>query len=176
MRDGFVCQLLISTTVVTYNHIVTPEEELAGLISTFTRGFGLHRPEETPCGVPVPVSAALALLELANDQPLSQIDLSNRLRLDKSTVSRLLKDMEQRGWVTRTRHDGDIRYYQLLLTSAGAHLAKEVVEARTAKFSRVLAHLPPSKRELAFRGLEVLIEAINHGQQEVRLTIAKRES
>src|SRR5207249_1164665 len=136
------------------------DEELAGLVTDFVRGFGLLQTDETPCGVAVPVSAAHALLELARDQPLSQIELSKRLRLDKSTVSRLLKDMEQRGWVTRRRFDGDIRYYRLQLTPQGAMLADEVKEARAAKFAHILERIPQPRRELALRGLEVLVEAI----------------
>jgi len=37
------------------------QERMIGLI----RAFGLHRPDETPCGQPVAVAEAHALLELS---------------------------------------------------------------------------------------------------------------
>jgi MarR family len=56
----------------------------------FVRAFGLHRPDETPCGAPVPVSEAHAVSVLAEHGPLSQTDLARHLALRKSTVSRLV--------------------------------------------------------------------------------------
>jgi DNA-binding MarR family transcriptional regulator len=69
------------------------QEQLIALI----RAFGLHRPDQTPCGEPVAVAEAHALMELAHGVPLSQNDLAARLQLEKSTVSRLVGILEARG-------------------------------------------------------------------------------
>jgi DNA-binding MarR family transcriptional regulator len=66
------------------------QEQLVALI----RAFGLHRPDQTPCGQPVAVAEAHALMELAQGAPLSQNDLAARLQLEKSTVSRLVGILE----------------------------------------------------------------------------------
>ena len=52
------------------------------------RAFGLHQPDQTPCGQPIPVSEAYALAALAGEEPLTQQELGRRLRLEKSTISR----------------------------------------------------------------------------------------
>ena len=54
------------------------------------RSLGLHKPDETPCGQPVSVAEAHALLEIAREPGISQNGLAGRLKLEKSTVSRRL--------------------------------------------------------------------------------------
>lgn len=65
----------------------------------FVRNFGLHQPDRTPCGQPLPVSVAYALAEIARDGGLRQVELGRRLKLEKSTVSRLVANLRIRGWV-----------------------------------------------------------------------------
>ena len=70
--------------------------------------FGLHKPDVTPCGQPVAVAEAHALMELTREEPLLQKDLASRLRLEKSTVSRLINTLQGRGWIghKKSPHDG----------------------------------------------------------------------
>jgi DNA-binding MarR family transcriptional regulator len=92
---------------------------LQAQIAAFVRAFGLHQPDQTPCGQPIPVSEAHAIGELDRDGPLTQQELARRLRLEKSTVSRLVGQLITRGWVQRGKCDGDARLVWLELTDAG---------------------------------------------------------
>lgn len=125
------------------------------------RAFGLHRPEQTPCGKPVAVAEAHALMDLAQHPQLAQHELATRLRLGKSTVSRLVGQMEERGWVTRSRSTADGRVLLLELTEAGRSQAEELAQARQAKFARVLAAIPAEQRGMVVEMLGVLVEAID---------------
>ena len=136
------------------------QEQLIALI----RAFGLHRPAQTPCGQPVAVAEAHALMELANAAPLSQNELAARLRLEKSTVSRIAGNLESRGWAARTRSAQDGRAIELRLTDAGRQLAADLAEARRAKFSRVFAAIPEAERAAVFESLHVLVEAMRETQ------------
>ena len=53
------------------------QEQMIALI----RAFGLHRPDQTPCGKPVSVAEAHTLMELTREEPLSQNELALRLQL-----------------------------------------------------------------------------------------------
>ena len=64
-------------------------EELMKSVVTFVRSFGLHKPDQTPCGQPVAVAEAHALMDLAAFGSMRQGELAARLQLEKSTVSRL---------------------------------------------------------------------------------------
>ncbi|MDQ2998725.1 MAG: MarR family winged helix-turn-helix transcriptional regulator [Chloroflexota bacterium] len=136
------------------------QEQLIALI----RAFGLHRPDQTPCGKPVAVAEAHALMELIQGVPLSQNDLAARLHLEKSTVSRLVGIMESRGWIARARSAQDGRARELFLTDIGRQMAAELAEARRAKFARVFEAIPEAERAVVFESLQMLVEAMraNH--------------
>lgn len=133
------------------------QERMIALI----RAFGLHRPEETPCGQPVAVAEAHALMELSREEPLLQKDLAARLRLEKSTVSRLVKSMEGRGWVGRIRSPRDGRALELRLTGAGRQAAARLAEARGEKFARILEAIPEGDRAAVVEALSILEEAMD---------------
>jgi len=126
----------------------------------FVRAFGLHQPDETPCGEPVPVSEAHALMELAQAESLGQLELAGRLGLTKSTVSRLVGKLLERGWVERARDDADARAVRLRLTGAGRTAAGQLDEARAAKFAALLAAIPEGERGTVLRSLDILAEAL----------------
>ncbi|HEY8544977.1 MAG TPA: MarR family transcriptional regulator, partial [Acidimicrobiales bacterium] len=84
-------------------------EALQRRLMTFVRAFGLHQPDRTPCGATVPVSEAHALAVLDEQGALPQGRLAGELGLTKSTVSRLVDQLERRGWARRQVGEGDGR-------------------------------------------------------------------
>jgi DNA-binding MarR family transcriptional regulator len=138
---------------------------LQAQITAFVRAFGLHQPDQTPCGQPIPVSEAHAIGELDRDGPLPQQELARRLRLEKSTVSRLVGQLITRGWVQRGKRDGDARLVWLELTDAGRKAAGELAAARAAKFTRLLEAIPTDKHQVVIDTLTLLVEA-SHDQPD----------
>jgi DNA-binding MarR family transcriptional regulator len=124
------------------------------------RAFGLHQPDRTPCGQPVPISEAHAVGELARDGQLTQTALAGRLRLEKSTVSRLVAQLIGRGWVRRVQRDGDARLVWLELTPDGSRAAGELAAARAARFADLLRNIPAGRRTAVIDALTTLVEAV----------------
>jgi DNA-binding MarR family transcriptional regulator len=137
-----------------------PVSELQAGITAFVREFGLLQPDRTPCGRPIATSEAHALAELERDGPLSQHELGSRLRLEKSTVSRLVAHLEGRGWVARSRGGSDGRVVWLELTDAGSSVAEELAAAREIRFAEILSRIPPERQVVVTEGLGVLVGAI----------------
>jgi DNA-binding MarR family transcriptional regulator len=133
--------------------------ELQGRIVEFVRAFGLHRPDETPCGAPVPVSEAHALAVLADRGPLAQQELGAFLGLTKSTVSRLTDQLEQRGWAVRRPSDGDGRRRLVELTSGGEKVAGDIARRRSERMARLLDRIPAADRAAVLAALDALVEA-----------------
>ena len=134
--------------------------DLQRAIVDFTRAFGLHRDDVTPCGAAMSVSQAHALTELERSAPMSQSDLGAVLKLTKSTVSRLVTQLEERGWVTRDRAQAeDGRVVQLSLTPSGARAADQVQRAREKRIGAMLVNLAEPDRAAVVRALELLAEA-----------------
>jgi len=122
------------------------------------RSLGLHKPDETPCGQPVSIAEAHALLEIGREPGLTQNGLARRLRLEKSTVSRIAAILERRGWVRRVRDERDARFVRLHLTQRGIKANGNIVESRRAKFDRLFCAIPASRRQSVVDSLSVLVE------------------
>ncbi len=142
--------------------------QLQEWLIAFVRAFGLLRPDATPCGQPLSVSEAHALLELSRDAGLSQATLGERLRLEKSTVSRLVTQLQGQGWVERARDPTDGRAIQLHLTTSGRRIADQVAAARADHYATLLERIPPGEREGVLHALEVLVQALPGGDEDER--------
>jgi DNA-binding MarR family transcriptional regulator len=137
-------------------------DDCASLQASFValiRELGLLRPDTTPCGEPMSISEAHAIGELFDSGALTQRELGKRLRLEKSTVSRLVDELATRGLVKRTSHPDDGRSVLVSLTPAGRRRAARLVGARQELFTRLLADLSPAERRSVVRSVRRLAEA-----------------
>jgi len=93
-----------------------------------------------------------ALIVLLNGEPMTQVQLGERLCLEKSSVSRLINGLEKRDWIQRVRDNEDNR--QKLVTPTPK--VKKIAE-RCADIARSIleeAQLGMTEGEkLAFRSL-----------------------
>ena len=141
--------------------IMTELDQFQAQMIALTRAFGWHRPMSTPCGKPVSIADAHALLELSYGKPLSQNELAERLNLSKSTVSRLVTNQVKRGWVERQRNANDGRAVDLTLTKAGQKMAAEMAEARQKRMADILRELSAENLPQVQQSLRHLLEAIH---------------
>lgn len=133
------------------------QEQVVG----FIRAFGLHQPDKTPCGQPVPVSEAHALHELVGQDEMGQFELGRRLRLQKSTVSRLVTNLTAKGWVERLVDPADGRAARLVLTPAGRTAATDLATARSERFATLLAAVPETDRARVVDAFAILRRALD---------------
>src|SRR5947209_20548232 len=73
------------------------------LLMDFVRASGLLQPDQLVPGHQLSLSQAFALHELDTGTPLSQRELGERLRLEKSSVSRMAAELERQGLLVRER-------------------------------------------------------------------------
>jgi DNA-binding MarR family transcriptional regulator len=133
--------------------------DLERQLVAFVRSFGLHQPDMTPCGEPIPVSEAHALSELDTAGPLSQRALGERLGLTKGTVSRIVDLLVERAWARRDRSSNDARVIEVRLTSAGRAAARRLAARRRARLAQLLDHLHADERREVIDALALLTEA-----------------
>ncbi len=136
-------------------------EKLQEQVIAFIRSFGLLRPATTPCGQPLSVSEAHALRELSRCDGCSQTELGNVLQLEKSTVSRLVNQLEGKGWVERNRDPDDRRAVRLRLTGQGQRVAGQVAASRAAYFDRIVEGIPPAERDDVITAFQTVVKALD---------------
>ena len=134
-------------------------EELRGAIHAFIRRFGLLEQARTPCGVPMPISHAHALIELRRTPEMTQQELAARLALSKSNVSRLVDRLAAAGRIRRKRDGCDGRACRVTLTEKGRRLADHLQERSLDRHRALMANLSPSRRAAVIEALRLLAEA-----------------
>jgi DNA-binding MarR family transcriptional regulator len=143
-------------------------EQLQRRVMAFVRAFGLLDGEQTPCGQAMSASMAHALTELASDEGLSQGELGERLGIEKSTVSRLVTDLERRDWINRRRDAADRRMLRLHLTEQGQRVSAQIAASRAALFADFAEHLTARERPMVERALEALARAVSESKESRR--------
>lgn len=128
------------------------------LFPAVVRALGLLRPDTTPCGQPMSTTEAHAVDELRNRGPLAQKDLAHALGLQKSTVSRLVDQLEGHELVARASNPSDSRSIHVVLTPNGERRAEMLAAARQEFFEDLLAPLDADDRRTVIQGLFILQE------------------
>lgn len=118
-----------------------------------------------PCGAALSLPHAHALLELlVAPRPVTVSQLAQRLRIDRTNVSRLCARMEALGQLERSRDPQDGRAWALSLTRSGRSQAEKVDRASLAHF-RALAGSLEAELPRVVRALDRLRAAIHATRQ-----------
>ena len=125
------------------------------------RAFGWHRPMMTPCGLPVSIAEAHAIMILSQNDLITQNQLCASLNLSKSTVSRLVGKLVKRGWVNKQKDKIDRRAVQLSLTVVGIKKAEELARARRQKLNSIWNHLSVFEQNQLSSALGNLLKAVH---------------
>src|SRR5260370_1732103 len=134
--------------------------QLQDLFGEFLQAFGLNRLDWVPNGFSISLYEMFALMALYAEAPMSQQVVAEQLHLEKSTVSRLIKHLERRGWVKRVRDLHDTRMFRLHLSDAGHEQASRLARSLAERHQRLLAELKPDEQEALAYGLSALVRAL----------------
>jgi len=89
---------------------------------------------------------------------VSQSDVARFLHLDKATVTRSVKKLERRGYITRRRSEHDNREYRLSLTPKAVRILETLCGIRR-KWARLLEHeFTPEEKRTALNLLKRMAE------------------
>jgi DNA-binding MarR family transcriptional regulator len=127
----------------------------------FFRRFGALAPDGTPCGRPLSMAHAHALMALLAQGEISQQRLGEELCIDKSNVARLCAKMVEAGHARQRACDRDGRSRLVSLTTRGGHVARDVEAASRRRFETILAFLPARHRGNVVDAVEQLVAALD---------------
>jgi DNA-binding MarR family transcriptional regulator len=100
------------------------------------------------------------LLEIAELGQTSLSDLSSRLKLDRSTLSRTVEGLVRQGLVDRRPDSRDRRFVVLSLTDEGRRICDDINERNDRFYAEILARLPDDKREETIALFDGLIRTL----------------
>lgn len=95
--------------------------------------------------------AALGWLSKKSDQ-VTQIDIANQSNSDRMMVSKVLRTLQDKGFITREEHEKDTRAKSIrLTTSGGIVLQKALIEVENADlefFGKLEAEIPAFNKNM----------------------------
>ena len=105
-------------------------------------------------------SGVHAVLEIGLRPGLTAKDLSATLKLEKSTVSRLLKTLETRGDILQTRSQNDGRSFELHLTEAGKATFARIDRFGNDQALKALSRIEGSEADVIARSMTAYAQAL----------------
>jgi putative acetyltransferase len=114
-----------------------------------------------------------ALFELQQHTSLTTNELAELLRLDKSTVSRLLSGLKEKGLVDATIKPSDQRQKAFRLTAEGRKATQCNNELADQQVRQALSLLDENERSIVERGLALYSKALRQSRQQEAFVIRK---
>ena len=97
---------------------------------------------------------------VAEEEGLTQTDLVDRTGIDRSTLADIVGRLLGRGLIQRRRAKEDARAYAIKLTLQGAKSLREAQPGAQITDTRLLANLPPAKRQDFLDSLNLIVTAV----------------
>ena len=154
--------------VASYNYIEVSEmlQHDSSLVSDIrtasrdlVRQFGLMN--QTVAGTDLTLSSVHAIIEIGRAGQLSSRELSQKLQLEKSTVSRLVKSLVAHGELRELRSSNDLRVKLLSLTRLGRKTLGNIDRYAETQVSTALDRLNADSRKGVLKGLQDYSAALN---------------
>ena len=136
---------------------VSPADNILALVHVFSNliGRAFYGPLEVRHQLSV--QHWRILLTLAHHNGATAAEIISRWALQAMSVSRAIRELEQRGLVVRRVGPNDRRSQELFLTRKGQRVYEAVVPHANARYHEIVDCLAPAERERLARALVVLI-------------------
>ena len=141
--------------VVPHPHALT-DRSLSFLVRQAHRAFVATLADRLlPHGVSVAEWAVLR--RLWQQEGFTQVDLADRMRVRKASLTSVLAGLEHKGLLRRIRRGEDLRKYHLFLTKRGRDLKEELLPIGVAINRRAVAGIDPDDAGVVAQLLEKVI-------------------
>lgn len=106
-----------------------------------------------------------ALMEVEARPGLTQGELAKVLRLDKSRTSRIVAELDERGWTRAEPDAADKRVRRLRLTARGEEKVARIHESASQRVDAALAMLDEDGRGTVLRGMQLYAQALERSRR-----------
>ena len=140
-------------------------QKFRGILRQLEAEIERNLSEETQCcGVTLP--QCHLLIETGNRKSASLGELADALELDKSTLSRTVESLVQRGFVKRDEDATNRRKVSITLTHEGTAKADTINTNCNDFYAEVFSNIPEEKHEQITESLSLLAGAMKKGRKK----------
>lgn len=140
----------------TFNH-----DTLMNLLISLSQATRCCRQDNAFCeGVTFHQFVILDAVAKNNDLNIS--DLHGILAVEKSTTTRLVNPLIQKGLLKRLKSSRDSRAYVLTMTKEGRAVYQNVQLCLEDFFNKIIVHLPAGKTEATMEAVQTFLDAVKN--------------
>lgn len=111
-------------------------------------------------------SECILCLALSVIGPMRPSGLNRALRIEKGTLTSVIRRLCELGLIERTAVVGDQRGYQVSLTETGQGLIRHLTEQRRSGFRELFAAIPATDADAVARGINLLTTHFRDWEEE----------
>jgi len=141
--------------------------EIRAASRQMVREFGFL--DKTIAGTDLSGSGVHAIMEIGLHPGITAKDLSAKLKLEKSTVSRLLKSLETRGDIAQTRSVTDGRSFGLSLTETGKETFAKIDKFGNDQALGALSRIGGAHAETIASSMTAYAEALASPNEDIKV-------
>lgn len=136
------------------------EEKLKDILRDIVRNLGLlEKNKEFCCGITY--AQYCAVIEIGRAKEVFFKDLSEKLKLDKSTTSRTVDNLVKLNYAQLDTYAENRRFIKITLTNEGQKLFESIENGATQYYKNILELVPKDKRDQLVESLEYLLSAVS---------------
>jgi DNA-binding MarR family transcriptional regulator len=124
--------------------------------------------KEDSCCHGVTLAQCHTILEIEELGQATTVELSKRLGLDKSTLSRTIDGLVNIDLIERVAHPTDRRFTLLALTSRGQKVADRINHSNDDYYNQVFENIESESQEAVIKHFEKLVLAIRSHQDRLK--------
>lgn len=139
-------------------HYLCCVNEVGDMIKRIVRNFQLiERDQIKPLGFTM--TQAYCLIEILNSSSITMQDLSGKMNLNTSTMTRIVDKLVRDKYIERFRSDEDRRIVLVRLTSEGIESANKVQEKISSYYENITRNLPKGSIDNVLESVSLLMDA-----------------
>lgn len=100
------------------------------------------------------------VLQLIGRESVTVGDLSTRSNAKAPAMTRLLRRLEAKGWVSKSQDPGDRRVIWLELTDEGRAVMEELARNREKVIEEMFARLSPEEQRQIIEGIRLILKSL----------------
>lgn len=133
-------------------------DEVGFMIQKLVRAFQLFERDQIKTHG-FTTSQCYTILELYKSGSLAMNELSERMNLNSSTMTRILDNLVRDNYISRDKDESDRRIVVVSLTDAGREAAKDLDIAVKEYYKKIIANIPEGQVEDVLKSVNILQNA-----------------
>ena len=108
------------------------------------------------------------LTRVCENPGINQIDLSNLLKVDKTTTAKALQKLIDAGYIRKTRDNQDKRMWRLYAETQGLDTYNQLIEEENRNIAVCFTHFTDAEKETALALIKKMCDNIENDWQKLK--------